>query len=434
MRVSTNTIFEQGIFNLQRVQSQLVKAQEQVATGRRALTPADDPVAAARILEVTQSKSINDQYARNADSATASIGLEENALTRYTALLQDIKTLAVGAGDGAQTPTDLKILGTELRGRYAELLGAANSTDGNGLFLFSGYQGTTQPFAESASGTVVYSGDQGQRLVQIGAARQIAVSDAGSDVFQRVRTGNGVFETTANAANVGTGIVGKGVVRDAAAWAAAGNPNNFEVRFSVDSTNVPPRTTYDIVDTVNNLSLTTGAAPAAGPYLRPYQDGATITVARRSPPDTNATAFDYGIDLAVTGAPASGDRFTLAPSTNEDIFATVNQLIQALETSAPGATGNTRLANSLNAAMNSIDNALDVGLSVVASVGARAKEIETSRTNSADLGLQYDTTLSGLRDLDYAKALSEISFNTVALQAAQKTFVQIQGLSLFNFM
>ncbi|MEO8040273.1 MAG: flagellar hook-associated protein 3, partial [Betaproteobacteria bacterium] len=167
---------------------------------------------------------------------------------------------------------------------------------------------------------------------------------------------------------------------------------------------------------------------------RPYQDGATISLARQAPPDTNATAFDYGIDVSVTGAPANGDKLTVAPSTNEDVFVSIYQLIQAVESATPGATGNTRLANALNSAQNSLDNSLEVALTVQASVGARTKEIETSRSNSDDLGLQYQTTLGGLQDLDMVKALSDLAFNTTALEAAQKSFVQIQGLSLFNYL
>ncbi|MBX9631654.1 MAG: flagellar hook-associated protein FlgL [Burkholderiales bacterium] len=434
MRVSTTTVFEQGIFNIQRAQAQLVKQQEQISTGRRVLSPADDPVAAARALEVTQSKEITEQYARNGDAATAAIGLEENALARYTALLQDVRTLTVNAGDGALTPTDLKSIATELRARYTELIGIANSTDGNGLYLFSGYQGSTQPFTENAPGVVAYNGDQGQRLIQIGATRQVAISDAGSDVFQRIRTGNGVFATTATTTNTGGGIVSEGVVRNRAAWDAATNPQNFEVRFFVDNTAVPPQTTYDIVDTVNNLSLTTGAAPAAGPYLRTYQSGGTISFARQAPPDINATAFDYGIEMSVTGQPASGDTFTIAPSANQDIFATLDQLITAIETGGGGMTANTALANALNTALNNFDNAIDVSLTVTASVGARAKEIQTGQANADDLTLQYETTLSGLTNLDYAKAISELTFNQVSLEAAQQSFVRIQGLSLFNFL
>ena len=323
MRVSTTTVFEQGIFNIQRAQALLIRGQEQISTGRRVLTPADDPVAAARALEVSQSKAINEQYARNGrERHRGHRPRGERALALHGAAAghQDARGQRGRRRAHVERPEEPRR--RNCAGVYAELLGVANSTDGNGLYLFSGYQGATQAFTENSPGAVTYNGDQGQRLIQIGASRQIAVSDAGSDIFQRIRTGNGVFETSANAANTGGGIVTRGVVRDQAAWDAAGNPQNFEVRFFVDSTNVPPVTTYDIVDTVNNVSLTTGAAPGGGPFLRTYQDGASIVLARQAPPDTNPTAFDYGIDLSVTGEPATGDAFTVAPSVNEDIFAT----------------------------------------------------------------------------------------------------------------
>jgi flagellar hook-associated protein 3 FlgL len=434
MRISTSTIFDQGVFSIQRGQAALIRTQEQIAAGRRVLTPADDPVLAARALEVSQSKAITEQYARNTESATAAIGLEDNALARYTSTLQDIRVLAVNAGNGALTPDDLKSLATELRGRYADLLGIANATDGNGLYLFSGYQGATLPFVESAPGTVTYMGDQGHRLVQIGPSRQIAVSDAGSEIFQAIRTGNRTFETAAATANTGTGIVSAGAVRNAAAWSAPTNPKNFEVRFHVNGATLPPTRTYDIVDTVNNISLTTGTAPTAGPYLRTYQPGASIVLARQTPPDTNPVNFDYGIELSITGEPANGDKFTIAPSVNQDIFATVYDLITALETAGPGPTAKTRLTNAINTALNNIDNAIDVSLTVRAAVGARAKEADTARSAAADLSQQYSTTLSQLQDLDYAKAISNLTFQQVSLEAAQKSFLRVQGLSLFEYL
>jgi flagellar hook-associated protein 3 FlgL len=434
MRVSTNTVFEQGVFNMLQGQARLLKTQDQISTGRRVLTPADDPVAAARALEVSQSQAVNEQYMRNADSARGTMDLQEEALTRYTRLLQDVKTLAVNAGNAALSSRELKNIAAELRGRYDELLGIANTTDANGLYLFSGYQGTTQPFSENAPGQVDYNGDEGQRLVQIAPTRDVPVSQSGADVFQRIRDGNGTFVTSAGATNVGTGVVTAGVVRDAAAWDSVGNPKNFEVRFAVDSTSVPPTTTYDIVDTVNNLSLTTGLAPAAGPYPRTYQSGAAIVVATQAPPDTNPVAFDYGIEFSVTGTPSDGDTFTVEPSTAKDIFSTLNDLITTLETAGPGATLNTRLTNSLNSVQNNLDNALDVNLTILAAVGAFAKEVETNRSAAEDLGQQFARELSGLRDLDYAKAITELTYQRVSLEAAQKSFMSVQELSLFALL
>jgi len=434
IRVATTTLFEQGVFNLQRGQADVFRTQEQIASGRRVNTPADDPVAAARSLEVEQSQAINEQYIRNSDSAQTALGATENALTSVTALLQDVRTLVVNAGDGALSGNELRSMAVELRGRYEELLGLANITDGNGQYLFSGYQGHTRPFAEGAPGSVTYLGDQGVRLVQISASRQVAISEAGSDVFQMIKNGNGTFVTAAPATNTGTGVVSPGTVTNPAAWNAAGNPRDFTVVFHVDSTVYPPVTTYDIVDNVNNVSLTTGAAPAAGPYLRTYTDGETIVLARQVPPDTNPTAFDYGAELTISGAPADGDAFTLQASTNEDVFTTLHNLITALETAQRTTTGNARLANDLNTALSNLDRGIDNVLRVRSAAGIRLRETDDTQASQRDLVVQYADTLSELRDLDYAKAISDLARQQLTYEAAQKSFARVQGLSLFNYI
>jgi len=434
IRFSTNTIFDQGVFNMQRSQSTLVELQDQIATGRRVRTPADDPVAAARSLEVEQSQAISEQYIRNGDSAETALGLSENALISVTTLIQDVRTLAINAGDGALSEKELNSLAVELRARYQDLLGLANSTDGNGQYLFSGYQGATRPFTETAPGVVAYAGDQGARLVQISASRQIAVSDAGSDIFQAIRNGNGTFVTAAGATNAGTGIVSPGTVVNQTAWDAAGNPRDFTVVFHVDSTTVPPTTTYDIVDNVNGISLTTGAAPGAGPYLRTYSDGAAIDLSQQAPPDTNPTSFDFGAQLFVEGQPADGDSFTVQASTNEDLFDTIYDLITTLETGGGGATSNARLTNGINTALSNLDNSLDNVLRVRSAIGTRLREVSDTQAGQSDLILQHQTTVSQLRDLDYAKAISDLTRQQLTYEAAQKSFVRVQELSLFNFL
>ncbi|MDO9189178.1 MAG: flagellar hook-associated protein 3, partial [Sulfurimicrobium sp.] len=86
MRISTNTIYELGVTSMQQQASAMAKAQQQISTGRRILTPEDDPVAAARVLEVSQAKSLNQQYDVNANSATSALGLEEAILGGVTNL------------------------------------------------------------------------------------------------------------------------------------------------------------------------------------------------------------------------------------------------------------------------------------------------------------------------------------------------------------
>ncbi len=435
MRISSNTLYETGIAGiLERQQTQL-KLQQQVATGRRMLTPADDPIAAAAALEVAQAKGLNEQYQVNIGNARAALLQEEQALGDMTRLLEDIKVLAVNAGSAALRNEDRASLALELQGRYADLLGIANRTDGNGQYLFSGYRGGTQPFSETVPGVVVYNGDEGQRLVQIAASRRLAISDAGSAVFQDITEGNGAFKASAGSSNAGTGIISVGVVTDPLAWNAAGNPGDFSIRFHVNSSAIPPVTTYDIVDIGNNVSLLTGAAPAAGPHLRTYTTGAAIRLETVAPPDTNPTPFNFGAEISIAGAPASGDAFAVQTAATRDVFSTINDLMAVLRAGQSGtAASAAAYQNGLNAAMLHIDHALDQVLTVRTSSGIRLRELDTAETSAADIGLNHETNLSRLQDLDYAQAISKLTQEQIYLEAAQKSFLQITSLRLFDFI
>ena len=434
MRISTSLVYDLGVATLQQRQQAGVKLQQQIASNQRVVTPADDPIAAASALDVRQSQAVNDQYRSNAERAKSALGLEENALRDLTSLLQDVKTLAVYAGNPTLGNTERAGIATELAGRYQELLGIANRGDGNGQYLFSGYQGATQPFAEAGPGNVAYAGDAGQRFAQIAPARTLAINDSGDTVFQAIRNGNGTFATAPGGANGGSGVISAGTVTDPSKWNAAGNARDFTIRFYVDAA-TPPVTTYDIVDNVNNVSLLTGAAPAPGPYLRTYAAGSAISLSTQAPPDTNPTPFAYGASLAVENAPADGDTFTVKASVNRDVFATLQGLITTLRSGTNAAPASVaRYQNSLNSALSDLDNALDQVLTVRAGVGTRLKEVDTAQASSEDLSLQYANTLSGLTDLDYAKAISDLSLQQAYLQAAQQSFIKVTSLNLFSLL
>lgn len=406
MRVATTTLFNISRTGLQRLSSDQARLQEQMTTGRRILSPSDDPVASARVLSVSQTSSINQQYTTNSESADSALSITEANLAQIVDAIQNIQTLAVNAGNATQTAEEKKMLNTELQGRYQELLGLANSTDGNGVYLFSGFQGGIKPFTESAYGQVSYNGDEGVRKIQISSGRQIPISENGNEVFRNIKNGNGTFVTAAGLANTGSGVVSSGEVTSKTAWDSAPSPRNFEVRFTGSST-------YDIY--LNNASIVTGAS---------YTAGSTISLA------------SYGVQFSVSGAPAGGDSFTLNPSTNEDIFSTIGAFSSALTSYTTDSTGNGQadFQNSLNGVMQNLDNALSQVLKVQASIGARMKETESVQDTNEDLQLQYEKTLSGLQDLDYAKAASDFAENQMLLKATRSSFAAIKDLSLFKYI
>lgn len=429
MRISTSMIYDLGVNRLQQQTSDLIKVQQQVAAGRRILSPSDDPIASARVLEVSQSSSLNKQYDTNMNSASSALGLEDAILTSIENLIQDVRTTAVNGGNATLSNSDRVSLAAELRGRYQDLLGLANSTDGNGQYLFSGYRGDSMPFAETSPGTVAYSGDQGQRLMQVSTSRQIAVSDSGSDIFLRGKEGNGTFVTAASVANAGNGVISPGNPLDLSKWNSATNNKDFTILFDVDSAVTPPVTTYDIKDNVTGFSLLTGVAPAT-PYPRAYSSGSTISLKSQGA----EPAFDFGADLVIQGTPADNDAFTVQASANKNIFSTINDLVSLLESSVSGSAGFAKLTNGLNTALSDLDASLDNVLTVRASVGARMRENDAVKSTGADLQLQYQQTISNLQDLDYAKAITDLTRQQTNLQASQQSFMKVQSLSLFNYM
>ncbi|MDP2694825.1 MAG: flagellar hook-associated protein FlgL [Gallionella sp.] len=400
MRISSNTIFDSNVASLNQQQARLLQTQQQIASGRRLLTASDDPVAATRALEISQADATNTQYASNRDSARNTLSMAEGTLQSVTSLLQDVHDAAAGAGNILLKGSDRSAIATDLSGRLQELIGLANSTDGLGNYLFSGFQSRSQPFANTAAG-VVYSGDDGQRNVQVSASRQMASSDSGADVFMRVKNGNGTFATQTTATNTGTGVISQGSVTNPAALVAG---NSYSIAFSV----VAGVTSYTV----------TGAPTALAPAMAgiPYVSGQAIS-------------FD-GMQLDIKGVPANGDTFTVAPSTNESIFKTISDLIAALNAPVVGAN----LTNSLSRGINNLDNALNNVLATRATLGLRLQEIDSLQVTGEDIGLQLKQTLSKLQDTDYNKAISDLTMQNMSLQAAQKSFVKVTELSLFSYI
>ena len=416
MRISSNTIFDSNVSAMEQQQARLLQTQQQVSTGRRIITAADDPAAAARALDIAQSDATNTQFTTNRNAARNTLSLAESTLQSVTTLIQDVKTAVIDTGNGTHTDSDRQTLATLLNGRLQELVGLANSTDGEGNYLFSGFQSRTQPFVDTPAG-VSYFGDDGQRNVQVSATRQIASSDSGADVFMRIKNGNGTFvtqpgtNTVTPGPNLGTGVISMGSVANPPPTLPL---NNYSVAFTVipGVGGAPAVTTYNVTNTTTATIVSTGNA---------YVSGQTINFA--------------GMQFDIQGAPANGDTFTVTPSVNESVFKTISNLITVLNVPVVTANGGkTNLTNSLNRGLTNLDNALNNILTVQTTQGLRLNEIDSLQVTGDSLGSQFKQALSQLQDVDYNKAVSDLTQQQMSLQAAQKTFAKISDLSLFSYL
>ena len=429
MRISTSQIYDAGSLNIQRNQAALFKLQNQLSTGRRVLTPEDDPVAAAQALLVTQAKEMNTQQTTNQGTAESQLGLVDSQLSSLVDLIQNVRDRVIQAGNTSLTASDRESIATELEARFGELLGLANAQNGSGDYLFSGYQGATKPFAIDASDSAVaYYGDDGERLLQVSSSRIMPVNVAGSDVFMNAKQGNGTFVVqtggnTGGGINQGSATVDAGSVLDLQKWQQTFNSYSWadatqrglQIRFT-------SATTYQLYD------LGDPATPLLTPDDAPYTPGSAI-------PLVTSGGEDFGAQVMVQGQPKAGDTFEIRPSGNQSLFQTVQSLIGALKTPVGTSSFTTsEYSNALGLQLTNLDRALDNVSSVQATVGTRLRELESLGDAASDLDLQYQTTLSDLQDLDYAKAISDFTMQQTFLEAAQKSFAQISGLSLFNYL
>jgi flagellar hook-associated protein 3 FlgL len=201
MRVSTAYLSQRGLTSMLDQQRRLADVQEQISSGRRLLRPSDDPTGAAQILRLEQALSVTDQYQRNAGNALNRLTLEESTLSSVQDSLIRIRELAVQGNNSTLGDTDRLAIAQEVRERLNELMGLANTKDANQEYLFSGYKVTTKPFSRAVDGTFSYSGDQGQRALQISTGRSLMDSDSGNDVFVNIKNGNGTFQINPKASN-----------------------------------------------------------------------------------------------------------------------------------------------------------------------------------------------------------------------------------------
>ncbi len=397
MRISSDYIAQLFINSQDQQEAALAQTQQQISTGLQFSEPSQNPVAASQVLSLQATLDQTAQYTTNSNLAQSRLSIEDSTLSTLTSTLQSVRSLALEGANATQTAATRATIATQISQQLQGLLQLANTQDGSGQYLFAGSATSTVPFSQTGS-TFTYNGTQSQRLVQIGSNRTVADSDSGARLFQQIRNGNGTFVVGAASTNTGSGVVGLNSVTNPATW-AGGNPP-YTITFSTP-------TAYAVTDS-------TGATVQSGSYA----DGQTL-------------AFN-GAQLQISGTPAAGDTFSVAASANQDVFTTLQNLVSALTTT--GTPGQPAVVNGINRAVEAIDQSLTTVSNVQSQVGSRLGAIDSQSSSSSALTLQLKSTMSNLRDLDYAAAITKLNLQMTGLQAAQASYVKIRSLSLFNYI
>lgn len=396
MTISTLTFRTNALDSMEALQGEISKTQEQLSTGKSIQTAADNPTGMAQVNQFNMELSASQQFVTNGNLASGNLNLENQALTDATNLLQSARDLALEANNASLSATQRQDIATQLNQQLQQLMDIGNRTDGNGNYLFGGYASNIQPFTQNG-GSVSYGGADQVSQVQISENQRISAGDTGSSVFMNLPAGNGTFTTAAGAANTGTASIGPGTVTNPSQWVA----DTYTVTFT-DATDY----------TVTNSS------------------GATVTTGTYDATSGGTVSFN-GIQATLSGNPATGDTFTIAPAGKSSAFATLSSLVTTLNSTTLNAG---QRATQISQSIEQIDAALNSFGNVQASVGGRLNAVTASQSTAQSRQTDLQTSISNIQDTDYAKATTQLSSEEVALQAAEESYASLSKLSLFNYV
>jgi flagellar hook-associated protein 3 FlgL len=395
MRISTSTFQTDAVSQMDALEAAIQQTQTQLSTSLKLQNAADDPIGMSQVNQMNVEVSASTQYVTNSNTANTNLGLEEQALSNATSLMQNAVSLATEAGNSALTPANRQDIATQLQQDLQSLTSIANSTDSNGNYLFGGYANTSPPFTQSG-GTVSYNGSDQVTQVQISSNQSISSGDTGSTAFMNIPTGNGTFTVSAASANTGTGSIGGGTVTDPTQWTP---PGTYTISFTDPSD-------YQVSDANGNV---VGSGT--------YTDGGSISFS--------------GAQVTINGAPAAGDQFTVAPAGTSSAFSALSNLIGTLNSTTLNAG---QFTTQVSASLQQIQNSITNFSNVSASVGARINAITSAQSTATSVTTTLKTNISTLQSTDYTAATTQLSTEELALQAAQESYASLEKLSLFNYI
>ncbi len=405
MRLSSFQVHNQAASQLQSLSSNVATKQEQISFGKRLVKPADDPVGAARVISINQEIEARGQFLKNADAADAQLALEDSVLDKVGELIQRVQELTLQAGSAIVGREDRKFIAEEIAARYDELLSLANTRNSTGQFIFGGFKADTPPF-ERTGETVEYLGDEGRRQIQVDRGLFLTLNDSGAGVFMDIAAP--VTNVELALESTGGSSLSNLVVADQAALddfypgevmvefrpeAEAGGTANFTVKRVADGR---------VLDGLANI---------------PYTGQAEIAVA--------------GLAFVIDGQAQAGDRFVLSTTNKQSLFDTFGGIAETLR-EVDVTTQPDKFRTMVDKTIAGLAAATETIARTRADIGGRFSSIESVKTLHEDVNLQLTEVRSGIEDLDFAEAVSDLAYQSFVLEAAQQSFLRIRDLSLFN--
>ncbi|WP_416308156.1 flagellar hook-associated protein FlgL [Neptunicella sp. SCSIO 80796] len=407
MRISTNQLYDLSIKGVLDNQRELSHVQQQLSSGKKLLRPSDDPVGASQVIRLTEQLDQLKQFQENNNLLVNSLEQEEVVMRSLNSSMNRARQLTIEAGNGILAEEDRAAIGIEMEQIRSEVFDLMNSQNAEGEYIFAGYQSHTPAFEynpSSPGNKYQFVGDDGQNEIQISPSVTVKNGDSGKAVFEDVsaRLKTQVTGTTANSAKVQI--------------------------TQQDAHDFFHKNNYDKVTPANNNFQITILAPGNQVSVDNVGTGANLGTFSYDP---NQPFTFKGMDFTIDGAVGDTVDFTLQAPQKKNIAETLNDLALALNDEN---ISDSDYAEAIADALVGMDNALKTLADANSAVGGRLNVAQSVYESNLDLEISNKLARSSIEEVDYAEAVTELSKQENALQAAQSTFARVANLSLFDYI
>ncbi len=455
--------------------ARLVRAQEQVATGRRIVRPSDDPVGASLSLSYKRQIAASERYQTAVQGARVMLDTGSSLLQDAGGMLAEARSTLLAAMNGTQSEDDRKLLGNSIRLIRDRMIEVANARTGN-RYLFGGASSSSAPFQSTTRAgvpSVDYVGSSQNQEVLVGLDSKLDVTLPGDDIFaSKSRSGTGFSGLTGvgagSSANQGSGYVYLQVRHDSTTAAGLGAGLSLAAGGAND-TILGAHTL--VVDPVTNT-----AQLGAGPLVELPAAGSTAAQSVRITNESGAEVFiDFSawtgaaVSATLTGAGSislDGVSFTPITLTETDLELTADNGATVLHLDTTGVhragvelvtfAGAVNIFDTLQGIVDDLENGdgldarelrkrldiwlgeldrnhenLQIATGELGSLSARASSLESSFD---DEQIAVRGLLSGVEDVDFAQVALDMTRSEQTLQLAQATSARLLQNSLLNFL
>ncbi|WP_067922433.1 flagellar hook-associated protein FlgL [Alicyclobacillus shizuokensis] len=180
MRITQGMLNQQMLYDLENNTQRLSQLQNEVATGQRINSPADDPIGVGFVMRYNSDIAYYQQYQSNANAAQGFLNYTDTVMNQAIQVIQRARDLAVQGASDTMAPSDREALASEVDQLYQQLVTIGNSQY-NGQYIFNGQQTNIAPYP--TTGAENATTDTGSILYDLGDGIEMNVNTPGSQFF-----------------------------------------------------------------------------------------------------------------------------------------------------------------------------------------------------------------------------------------------------------